>query len=343
MDDRSRFRTGLKRSTTIAFLLLMILAGRGVAQQGALPDPNPAPQPPPVLGTQPSAVSTEEKFGLPPDDYSHEFLRQESVLLKPCEWQVDVGLNYTIFDHRYTDIALPGNIPVDMLLRRRLLVMPVQIRYGLTDRIQLFGAIPVGWTNSETSTLGFDSTTNDGGVGDTNFGFSWLLHKSQGFGYSPDIVATFGVTAPSSKADLYTAIYGSPQTVLGQSVWAGSWNVLFIHTIDPVVVFYGIGGWHPTTKEFSGYNVRPGDQFTYRFGAGFAVNEHVTLSGSLYGYYITESTVGGNKVLGTNQEPVYLRFAVTIAQSRHQIVEPFAEIGATSDAANTRFGVTWTF
>jgi hypothetical protein len=335
MDDRSRSRTSIK-GAAVACLLVSTLAGRSLAQQGALPDPSP------TTATT-AAVTDQDKFGLPPEDSSHEFLRQESVLLKPCEWQVDVGLNYTIFDRHYT-VTLPNSTPTDLRLRNRLLVMPVQIRYGLSDRIQLFGAIPVGWTNSELSTVNVgDSTANDGGVGDTNLGFSWLLHKSQGFGYSPDVVATFGVTAPSSKADLYNAILGSPQTVLGQSVWAGSWNVLFIHTIDPVVVFYGIGGWHPTTKEFSGYNVRPGDQFSYRCGAGFAVNEHVTLSGTLFGYYITESTISGLKVLGTNQEPVYLRFAVTIAQSRQRIVEPFAEIGMTDDAANTRFGVTWTF
>ena len=31
--------------------------------------------------------------------------------------------------------------------------MPLQVRYGLTDRIQLFAALPVGWTNTETAEI----------------------------------------------------------------------------------------------------------------------------------------------------------------------------------------------
>jgi hypothetical protein len=338
MDYRLPCKTSLQR-LTIACLLLLILAGRSPAQQGALPDPN--------LASRPPAASDQEKFGLPPDDYSHEFLRQEAILLKPCEWQCDVGLNYTIFDHRYTGILLDNNdpVPVDYLVRRRLLVMPLQLRFGLTDRIQLFAAAPVGWTNAEVSSaqIGVDSSANDGGLGDTNFGFSWQLHKSEGYFYSPDIIATFGAGAPTCKSDLYAAIFGNPQTVLGQGVWAGSWNVLFVHTCDPVVVFYGFGGWHGFAKGFSGHIVRPGDQYSYRGGVGFAVNEHITLSSTLYGYYITEAWIDGQEARGTAQEPVYLRLAVTIAERKNRIVEPFAEIGMSDDAANARFGVTWTF
>jgi hypothetical protein len=201
----------------------------------------------------------------------------------------------------------------------------------------------VGWTNTETSTLGFDSEANDGGLGDVSTGFSWLVHKSCGCSCDPDVVATFGVTAPTSKSNLYQAIYGTPQTALGQGVWAGSWNVLFIHTYDPVVVFYGFGSWHGFTKEFDGIPVRPGDQYTYRGGIGFAVNERITLSTMLYGYYITNAEADNVQVRGTAQEPVYLRFAVTMMQQCHRICEPFAEIGMTTDAANARFGVTWTF
>ena len=240
-------------------------------------------------------------------------------------------------------------VPIDSLERRRLLVMPLQVRYGLTDRIQLFAALPVGWTNTETAEINsslpvfYDSFSNAGGLGDVSAGFSYLVHKSCGCSCDPDIVATFGFAAPTSNTDLFGAIFGTPQTTLGQGVWAGFWNVLFIHTYDPVVVFYGFGSWHGFAREFEGIPVRPGDQYTYRGGVGFAVNEHITLSTMLYGYYITNAEVNSRQLPGTSQEPVYLRFAVTMLQPCHRICEPFAEIGMTTDAANARFGVTWTF
>jgi hypothetical protein len=336
MNDSPCCRMNL-RWLAIAYLIVFTSSRFSLAQEGAVPERGVAAQPP--------GVSDKEKFGVAPEDNSREFLRQESVLLKPCEWQFDVGLNYTIFDHRFTDIALPNNIPVpvDSLVRRRLLVMPLQIRYGLTDRIQLFGSLPVGWTNTEVSALNFDSFTNAGGIGDASAGCSCLVHKSCGSSCDPDVIATFGFAAPTSNSDLFAAILGTPQTVLGQGVWAGFWNVLFVHTYDPVVVFYGFGSWHGFTREFEGVPVQPGDQYTYRGGVGFAVNERITLSTMLYGYYITEARVENQRVLGTTQEPVYLRFAVTMLQQSHRICEPFAEIGMTTDAANARFGVTWTF
>ena len=90
-------------------------------------------------------------------------------------------------------------------------------------------------------------------------------------------------------------------------------------------------------------NVQPGDYYSYRGGVGFAVNERITLSSQLYGSYITEPKLDGQRIKGDDLEPIYLRFAVTISQRCDRICEPFVEVGLTSDSANTRFGVTWTF
>ena len=63
----------------------------------------------------------------------------------------------------------------------------------------------------------------------------------------------------------------------------------------------------------------------------------------LYGTYIAEPLVNGQRVKGDMLEPIYLRFAVTIATDCHHIVEPFVNIGLTGDSANTIFGVTFTY
>ena len=107
-------------------------------------------------------------------------------------------------------------------------------------------------------------------------------------------------------------------------------------------MFYGVGSRHTLAGDESGVSVRAGDEFDYRLGVGFAVTERVTLSAAVIGAYITDPQINGRAVPGTNQEPVYLRMAVTLAQGK-RICEPFVQVGMTSDSANTCFGVTWTY
>ena len=270
--------------------------------------------------------------------------------MKQGQCQFDVGFNYLLVDHYFTQLTTSGGSisgTLDTRLRRRLMLAPLDVRYGLTDCMQLFANVPFGWANTETSyivspTQNSDNFLNQGGIGDTDVGFSYLIHKSCGQSCDPDIVATMDVTAPTGKGNFFDALFLSPQLTLGQGLWAASWNVLFIHTYDPVIFFYGFGTRHPFSREFDGFDVVPGAQYNYRAGVGFAVNEHVTLSTMLYGSYIAEPLVDGQRIKGDMLEPIYLRFAVTIAHC-DRICEPFVNIGLTSDAANTIFGVTFTF
>ena len=319
---------------------LTLAAGRHLAAQDMPPAAGPS--------APGAAPPSQEKLGTAPEDYSHQFLRQESVLLKPGDWQFDTGLNYTVLDHYFTGLQQTGNnqvVPLDERMRRRLMLVPMQFRYGVCEDVQAFVNMPVGWANTEISSIGTNSESdyNTGGIGDTNAGLSWLLHKSGGCSCDPNVVATFGFTAPTGQGNFFEDLFLTPETTLGQGFWYGYWNVLFIHTYNPVIVFYGFGSRHGFSRVLDEINVHPGDQYSYRGGVGFAVNERITLSSMLYGSYITEPTLNGQRIKGDNLEPIYLRFAVTIAQRCDRICEPFVEIGLTSDSANTRFGVTWTF
>ena len=337
MDDVDRRRPMPRRIPAALVLLLAWAQGADAQDLGDFQAH--------VQAAAPEA-SPPEKLGQPPENTTQQFLREDIVLLKPGDWQLDVGLNYTIADHDYTQLTVkkPGGTvtAVDTRLRRRLLVMPLAVRSGVTDQLQFFASLPVGWTNTETSTIGSDGYGNGGGIGDTSFGFTYLLHKGAGSFCDPDIYLTAGVTAPTSNSDYLANLLVSPQAQLGQGFWAGSWNLLFVQNYDPVLVFYGLGSRHTLAREMDGENVRAGDEFDYRLGVGFAVSDRVVLSGMLFGGYITDAQVNGQQLAGTNIEPVYLRFAVTLAQGK-RICEPFVQIGMTSDAANTCFGITWTY
>jgi hypothetical protein len=317
-----------------------------------VPEPERLPQPPTIDGaavepgpaTPPGTpLKADQKLGEAPPDTSMEFLRQQTVLLKPGERQLDIGISYLIYDNIFADLVLPSGM-VQYRLRQRLLTMPVELRYGLCDRVQLFANAPLGWANSELSSLGSDEYENSGGIGDTNAGATFHIYESDGTSCSPDVLFSCGFTAPTGNADSLISIIETPGITLGQGFWAAYWNLLIVHKYDPVIVFYGFGSRHYFAKDIEPYTgVSPGDQFTYQLGTGFAINERITLSTMFFGSYITESRLNGERVPGTILEPLSLRFATTITRPNERIVEPFAEIGLTDDAANARFGITWTF
>lgn len=312
-------------------------------RQDAMP---PVPTPPPE-GTnvnQTNNVAEAERLGNEPEDYSLQFLRRQTVLLRPGQWQFDIGVWYSVSEN---DLPVFVNLPnnqvgvTDARFRNRLLLVPMELRYGLTERHQVFLNVPFGWAGSEFSFFGFDDFDNKGGIGDVRFGISSLLQQG-GQGY-PDIVGTLQATAPTGQRGDFPVLTALvPDSRLGEGFWALTGSVLFIHTIDPVILFYGVGMRHRFEREFNGVEFEAGQEFLYQFGTGFAINPWVTLSGMFIGSYIDENRVNGQRLQGTILEPMRLRFAVTVARGGH-IIEPFAEIGMTDDAPRARVGMTVTY
>ncbi|HTU26711.1 MAG TPA: hypothetical protein VMF30_14985 [Pirellulales bacterium] len=310
--------------------------------------------PPPDTGIQatesPSAVGNaaapgsqqgdDKKLGKAPIDYSRQFLRTQSVLVKQGQIQFDTGVGYGTVESYFPTIV--NNTLVQGFYHRRLGYAPAQIRYGLSDRAQFYANCPVGYVCTETTVLGsYANYSGRGGTGDTNVGVSYWLRKSNGCPFDPDVITTFGMTIPTAPASFLSAL-NTPQTSLGQGFWAATWNVLVIQSHDPVTIFYGVGGRQLFSRTIEGTPVQPGQQFTYQLGAGFAVNERVTFSASYFGYFITDTYIDHQRLVGSFLEPQYMRFAVT-ASRPHRIIEPYVLIGTTADAARSIIGINITF
>jgi hypothetical protein len=133
-----------------------------------------------------------------------------------------------------------------------------------------------------------------------------------------------------------------PGSNLGQGFWALAGQGLFIHRYDPVIVFYGGGYRHLFEREFDGILFGPGEQINYMFGVGFSVNDRITFSTTLQGYYITNTFIDNINVRGSNLEPISMRFATTIVRNC-RILEPFAQIGVTESAPRINVGIVITF
>lgn len=286
------------------------------------------------------AAGEAAQFGEAPPETQNLFLRRQAVLLQPGQSQFDVGVTYTLIEQDFPVIT--STAPVQAArgeFRQRTLQTPLAVRYGWSRDVQLFAATSFGWMNTEIGVLGNDDSTDDGGMGDTTFGASFLLFER--YRNNPDIILTLSGKAPTgdSAAPLITAPL---EGQLGNGMWGIGGDLLFIQTVDPLVVFWGGGVHYLFEREFQGVDVQPGLQINYNFGMGFSVNERITLSSALLGSYVTDYYIDGQQLDGSAQELIRMRFAMTIAQKK-RIVEPFAEIGATDDAPASRFGIIFTY
>ncbi len=244
------------------------------------------------------SVSEAESLGKEPENVGLQFLRTQTVLLKRGQWQFDAGLP----THCRTDFPVAlvdggGDVigVSEGRIRQRLLVVPFEARYGLSQRIQLFASAPVGYSNTETVLGGTDTFGDTGGIGDVAFGFAAQLIPATAC--RPELIGTLGVTSPTGDASLFSTVL-TPEAALGEGFWGFTGNLLWVRNYDPLVVFYGVGANFRLDAELDGVDVDPGERFLYQFGVGFAVNQHVTLSGALIGSYWTEDRWNGTRVAG---------------------------------------------
>ena len=287
-------------------------------------------------------LAQAETLGREPEDNILQFLRADTVLLKPGQFQYDYGMTYSKFDLTLPVLVStgPSTVTVEHAeFRIREMKIPLEVRYGLARRIQLFLNVPFGWANTELTFPGFEEFENGGGLGDIIFGGSFLLRE--GDREKPDTILSLASVAPTGK-DPFTPTGLSPTSpTLGGGTWSIASNLLFIRSYDPVVVFYGVGTRQHFLSKFEGVSFRPGGEYNYQFGIGFAVNNRVTFSTRFNGAYVSEIRLAGQRVQGTIQEPMTLGLAMTVSKDK-KLVEPFIDFGLTDDASDARFGITWT-
>ncbi len=281
-----------------------------------------------------SDSSPIERYGEAPVDRTPQFLRAVTPLLRPGQWQYDYGLTYALQEFDFP--VEIGGLPARADLRQRALYVPLAVRYGWNRRTQLFANLPVGWADTELATPVQDNSSTVGGLGDLTFGITRLLCENNRTGQS--LIGTLRSTAPTG-AEANPLILTSAG--LGNGVWQLGGDLLVVQTMDPIILFYGAGYTYSFEEDFQGVEVGFGHQILYNLGVGFAANERVTLSTAVLGSYITETRFNGRSAPGTDQDPIRIRLAATIAQ-RCRLVEPFVNFGITDTAPSAQLGIVWT-
>jgi len=288
-----------------------------------------------------------KKLGTAPEDNTLEFLRASTVLLNPGSMQFDIGVQYVFTQNEFPLLLTDGMANVvgvdNVEFDSRELFVPLEIRYGLLRRVQVFLQTAVGWSNTQVSVDNFNAYDNDGGLGDVAFGATIQLQDA--VRDRPYLIGSVSAIAPTG-GDPFTGVglFSPSAPALGNGFWAVGGNLQWVQVrYDPVIVYYGFGARYQFAHRYVGINFEPGMEYNYTLGTGFAVNERVTLSAQFFGAYFNELKANGVRLVGTNQEPMNLRFAATLAKPCNRIVEPFITFGLTPDAVNANFGITWTY
>jgi hypothetical protein len=276
-----------------------------------------------------------EPLGRPPVDTSLAFLRSETILLEPGEWQLDYGIEY-LWQDAVRLALLPGPAIALERVRERLFVVPLAARYGWSPYLQLFLNAPVGVDVIERANPIGDRSTTVAGMGDISFGCNYLLQEHDRC--RPDILVNVLCTAPTGSDPF--GDFDEPS--LGNGFWAVAPFVTVIKAVDPLVVFGTVGYRHQFEAEHVGRDIQPGEEVFGQFGTGFAVNDRITLSTILQYNYETRFQVDDRTIPGTSTEEIAIRMALTAFVSRREIVEPFVRFGLTPDAEDADFGVVFT-
>lgn len=260
-------------------------------------------------------------------DLRQVLLRSSSVTVSPGAWQWDASLDYTRLQLARSDGG-------KSTLRNGTL--DNNLRLGVTERLQVFGGLPLAYAVRETTdATGFheESVT---GIGDASVGLSAVI-APEGASF-PGTVFTLAAVFPTGESpydgdQLYGAFTGSGHTrVRGE--------VDFVRSSDPVVLYWGVGYEYFDSASGWDHEIEPGGAIHYRFGLGFTVNRDTSLLAEMLGAYQFESSVDGETADGSQSEPVAMKAGVTARLSRDLYVEPAVIFGITDDAPDLTAGLT---
>lgn len=285
------------------------------------------------LPTQPLGQEPEEA------DSRLLFLRQSSVLLRPGQFDVEIGLSYRR-DEKQSFIAElnEDNTFVANDELRREFESRVSVRLGLMDRVEAFASLPLLYASEEEVRQGGTKSDNDEfGIGDTVFGLkAMLLREKEG---RPEVILNLTGLAPTGD-DPYSG--GENVVALGDGHWGVGAGLTLIKSYDPVILFAGLDYLYRFSRNAFNTRIEPGHQIGYNFGMGFAVNEAVTLSAQLQGNFRSKTEVGGVELEDSELEPISIRFGLTYSLAAGRYLDSFVSFGVSDDAASSVFGASVT-
>lgn len=215
-------------------------------------------------------------------------------------------------------------------------------RYGISNDVELALSVPYFASQRRTNAFSQTIVRNRSGLGDVSVQASANLWR-EGEWY-PGAALSLGLSIPTGDApyDLVNLRTGNiPTDPLALNQSSGHWvprgSVQFFKTVDPLILFFGVGADYAIPKTFNGTKIEPGYRITYNMGFGFAVSERTTLGLSFNGALSERLKVGGVPVANSVNELLTARFTLIQRLGQDFWLEPAVTLGLTDDAPDAAF------
>ncbi len=309
----------------------------------------------------PCAAAEEEEGGGKNLTRGQETLLLEKggVLLPRHTLVVEPGLQYSHTSRTRISISgftifqaiVIGNI-VSEDVERDILTGFVNLRYGLTNRVQLELKAPYLYREDEevfaVGPSGEDMVKRDvdeNGLGDIEGSILW--HAIRENSYTPDIVFYLRGKSRTGK-DPYglrtKEIEGRnryTELALGSGHWGLSAGANIIKASDPAVLFFNLGYFYNFERNVGRQagvdygRVKPGDSVEFGLGMAYALNERLSSSLSYQQRFSFEAEQNDDEIIDTDANAASLYFGSSYALSDRTAVSLSVGVGLTDDAPDT--------
>ena len=289
---------------------------------------------------------------------------------------LEFGLAYSHFDN--ARINLNGFLALDAIFLGRISIQQVKAdiltadvtaRYGLTRRLQVDVNLPYLFRRSNYQSGGAggaatglaEKNISGDGIGDVSLGATYRLFSERGS--RPDVVLNARVKAPTGRNSFGVALVEVPDTEgnltvptslpTGSGVWASSFGLSALKTIDPLIVFGSLTYFHNFKHHFADLDQAPGlqpgvadfgDAYQFGMGAAFALNDKSSLSMSYTQRIVSHARLGFDgdsfrSVVGSQANVALVNLGGTFALSPRSTLISTVGIGLTHDSPNLVFSL----
>ena len=281
----------------------------------------------PASGPEPQ----QPKRDLTPSEFN--VFRDSAATLSQNKAEASIGFNYQKRS--------------SLLQSDRAALAFANFRYGLLDGVEVSLNVPYYYSMRSTqitSSRFIDVPLH--GVGDISAQVSAIAIKETTDW--PALVATANISAPTGRTPISFgkaySIGGNPidpfVSYQTQGDTSGGVSAQIYKTIDPLIVFAGVGVQYALPQTIQRHSVRYEPQLTYNMGFAFAVNEKTTLGFQVNGSYQRNFKVDGATVAGTSQEPILARVVVVQRIAPDTYIEPSVGVALSKDAPDAILGLT---
>ncbi|MDO8260284.1 MAG: hypothetical protein Q7T50_02155, partial [Candidatus Magasanikbacteria bacterium] len=220
------------------------------------------------------------------------YLQDQSVTLSKKSWRMGFDASY-ISNEKTVLFTQQEN---------RLIQSGISVNYGLTDRIELFGRVPIVYENYTFRDIFSEEKQNlsSANLGNITLGANVTLFRVKN---GPTITWQTAFLTPTYTGKFLT------------SKSAVSTGMTIYQDFDPAFLYSGLSG----TKTIDGNQF---DSFGYHAGFGFSLNHRLALGTEISGGYNF-----GQQMFFANREFAQLTGRATFVLSQKNLIQPSVSFG----------------